>query len=339
VDIDICLDPRLSSAETARLGLLAEDQGIRAVWNTSDLDARDPFTNLAELACRTSTLKLGSMALSPYEIHPFRLATSLLTLNELGGGRAEIALGAGANVLEPAGLTADRPVAHLRECLELVKGATTQRPFTYEGELYRLTGFDPRWVTAPAPEVHACAMGPQMLRMASGVADGVLYSDYTPSLARQSVDRTRAQVAANGRDPAAFAINSFQALYLADDMETARRRATSEIADRALFRENITSEFLSRDEFRLLLDNMDDLDAMAASGGAQTSVPGVPDRVLAACVDELTLVGTFDDPAPVIARLLAFRGAGMDRLALGIGHEAERTLRVLGERVLGALRA
>jgi alkanesulfonate monooxygenase SsuD/methylene tetrahydromethanopterin reductase-like flavin-dependent oxidoreductase (luciferase family) len=337
VDIDVCLDPRLSSGETTRLGLLAENHGIRAVWNTSDVGTRDPFTNLAELARRTSTLKVGSMALSPYEIHPFRLAISVLTLNELCEGRAEIALGAAANVLEPAGLTADRPVAHLRECLELVKGATTRRPFTYEGELYRVTGFDPRWATAPAPEVHACAMGPQMLRMASAVADGVMYSDYTPSLARESVDRTRALVAASGRDPAAFAVNSFQVLYLAEDLETARRRATSEIADRALFRENITSEFLSREEYELLLEHTDELYAMAASGGAQTSVPGVPDRVIAACVDELTLVGTFDDPAPVIQRLREFRAAGMNRLALGIGHDAERTIRALGERVLPAL--
>lgn len=118
-------------------------------------------------------------------------------------------------------------------------------------------------------------------------------------------------------------INSFQALYLATDADAARGRATSAIAGRALSRRNITSQFLDPDEYNLLLKHMDELYAMAASGGSQTSVDGVPDWILAACVDHLTLVGSFDDPGPVIDRLLEFKDAGIDRVALGIEHHED----------------
>jgi alkanesulfonate monooxygenase SsuD/methylene tetrahydromethanopterin reductase-like flavin-dependent oxidoreductase (luciferase family) len=337
VDIDICLDSRLSSAETARLGRLAEQCGIRAVWNTCGIDTRDPFTNLAELARATATLRLGPMAISPYEIHPFRIAMGLLTLNEISGGRAEIALGAGADVLEPAGLVAHRPVAALRDCLRIVRGAVHERPFTYEGELYSLKGYDPTWAVAPPPPVIACAMMPQMLRMATGIADGVMWSDYTPTLIRDTTEQTRRLRAEHGLADRPFVINSFQPLYLAADHATARRQARSTIAWRALWRENITSEFLTREEYALLLDHMPALYAMAMSGGTQTSVDGVPDRILEACVEKLTVTGTFADPAPVVEQLLALRDAGLDRVALGIEHDPEATIRTLGEHVVAAV--
>lgn len=337
MEIEICLDSRLPSAETARLAVLAERSGIRGLWITCGIDMRDPFTNLAEAARTTSTLRLGAMAISPYELHPFRIAMALLTLNEIAGGRAAIGIGAGADVLGPARLVADRPVEHVRECLEIVKGATTRRPFTFEGEHYALRGYDPAWATAPPPEVHACAMAPRMLRMATGIADGVIVSDYTPALVAATVADVRALVAGHGRPPASVPVASFQPLYLARDLATARAQATRSIAWRALWRRPITRGFLDDAEFALLLEHMDALYAMAGRRDGPTSIPGLPDRIVAACVEELTLTAPLDDPACVVERLAAFRDAGLDRVALGIEHDPEQAIRVLGAHVVPAV--
>ena len=90
MDIDIVLDSHLSSQELTDLGLLAEQYGIRCVWNASYLDGRDPFTNLAQLARESSRIKVAPMALNGYEMHPFRITMALLTLNELAPGDSAV---------------------------------------------------------------------------------------------------------------------------------------------------------------------------------------------------------------------------------------------------------
>ena len=99
MDIDIMIDSHLTPSEFAEVGLMAEQAGIRGVWCASYLDGRDPFTNMVELAKRSTSLRMGAMAVSPYELHPFRITLALLTLNEICPGRAEVIVGGGGEVV------------------------------------------------------------------------------------------------------------------------------------------------------------------------------------------------------------------------------------------------
>ena len=38
---------------------------------------------------------MGPVALSPFELHPLKMANALLTLNEISGGRANLVIGGG----------------------------------------------------------------------------------------------------------------------------------------------------------------------------------------------------------------------------------------------------
>ena len=73
MEVDIVLDSHLPQRELTELGLLAERYGIRTVWNASYLDGRDPFTNMAELAAKSTSIHVAPMALNAYEMHPFRI--------------------------------------------------------------------------------------------------------------------------------------------------------------------------------------------------------------------------------------------------------------------------
>ncbi len=106
-------DPRPAPATTtplAELGALAERHGIEAVWTSSLLGARDPFVAFVPLAQVTRKLRFGPIAVNPFDTHPARLAMSLLTLNELGNGRAQLVLGGGGEALEGIGLKPTRRV-------------------------------------------------------------------------------------------------------------------------------------------------------------------------------------------------------------------------------------
>jgi len=337
MDVDIVLDSQLPSARLTELGLLAEQHGIHAVWCASYLDGRDPFGNLAELARASSRIRLGPIALSPYELHPFRIAMALLTLNELCPGRAQAIIGGGGEVVMALEIPRDRRVRAVGEAIDIVKGATTRRPFSYHGEMYSINDYDPQWITAAVPPaVFSAANRPQMLRMSARAADGIMMSDLSPALSRAAVSAVHGHLQEFGRDPAAFHFNNFMAWYVYDDLQEARHEARRWIGFRAIFREYMMREFMSAEDFAVILEHIPQIYAMAAKNAH--SVEGLPDRLLDMCVDHLTLTGTTNDMDHVIGHLLELKAAGCTQVSLELKNHQAHGIRLIGERVIPALR-
>ena len=117
MDVDVFIPPGLTAAETIELGTLAEDVGIRAIWTYNYIADPDPFVNLSWLARETKTIRMGPVAVSPFQLHPLMMANSLLTLNELAEGRADIIVGGGGAVLAAIGGKAHRKVRAVHECV------------------------------------------------------------------------------------------------------------------------------------------------------------------------------------------------------------------------------
>ena len=93
--IDIILEPDLTPEQICELGIAAESYGIESVWTSNYFAHWDPFISLTQLAKESSQIKLGILAVSPFEMHPLKIANSVLTLNEISKGRAQVAVGAG----------------------------------------------------------------------------------------------------------------------------------------------------------------------------------------------------------------------------------------------------
>jgi len=336
MEIDIVLDSHLPQGELTELGLLAERYGIRTVWNASYLDGRDPFTNMAELAAKSTSIHVAPMALNAYEMHPFRIGMALLTLNELAGGRARTLIGGGGEAVMALGIPFDKRVRYVRECLEIVKGMTTARPFSYAGELFRIEGYDPQWVTAPPPFLYAGANRPQMLRMAAKAADGILMSDLSVSLAQGAIAAVHERMRELGRDPTGFRFNNFMAWYVYEDPVEARHEARRWIGFRAIFREYMMREFMTAQEFEEILKHIPAIYAMAAKD--DDSVDGLDDRLLDLCVDRLTLTGSVNELDRIIEHLLEYKAIGVTDICIELKKHQAHGIRLLGERVLPAIR-
>ena len=95
MEVDIILEPDLTPRQVAELGQAAEKFGIRALWTSNYFAHWDCFLSLVPLAQTTSKLLMGPLAVSPFEMHPLKIANSLLSLNEMTNGRCVIAMGAG----------------------------------------------------------------------------------------------------------------------------------------------------------------------------------------------------------------------------------------------------
>lgn len=336
MDIDIVLDSHLSSQQLTDLGLLAERYGIRTVWNASYLDGRDPFTNLAQLARESSRICVAPMALNGYEMHPFRITMALLTLNELAPGRVKAMIGGGGEVVMGLGIPFNKRIRYVRECIEFIKGASTQRPFNYSGELFKISNYNPTWPTAAPPFIYAGANRPRMLRMAATRADGIFFSDLSVGLARDRIDTALACRREAGLPSAGFSFNNFMAWYVYDDPAEARFEARRWIGFRALFRDYMMKEFVSDAEFQLLLQHMPAIYAMAPNN--TDSVDGIPDELLDRCVDHLTLTGGVGELDHIIEHLLEFKAAGVTEICLELKNHQAHGIRLLGERVIPALR-
>ena len=108
-----------------------------------DMDTYDPWVVMAAMAMRTERVRLGAILTPPARRRPWKLARETMTLDHLSGGRLVLPVGLGAlddGGFSKVGEPTDRKVraGRLDEGLEILTGLWSGKPFSYEGEHYRL---------------------------------------------------------------------------------------------------------------------------------------------------------------------------------------------------------
>jgi alkanesulfonate monooxygenase SsuD/methylene tetrahydromethanopterin reductase-like flavin-dependent oxidoreductase (luciferase family) len=333
--VDVILESNLPPGRIAELGVLAERAGLGAVWVSNMNDARDPFINFVELAKATSRIRLGPIAVSPFELHPLKMTSSLLTLNEVAAGRAQIVVGAGGGTATAMGVKPVRVVRAVRECVEIIKAGATGKPVCYKGELFQVGWYNPSWVKSPPPVVWAGANGPQMLRAAPRYADGVMVSDFVVDHVRRARAVIDATLREEGRDPAAFRMNNFWAWHVKESRAEAAREARTWLTVRGTLYPPYLADVLGPDEAALVTRNINAF--IRAYNRKSDVIEGVPRKIVQKLVDRCTSAVAIADLDREIERLREFGRAGLTDIALRIYEDPAATIRLLGERVVPAL--
>ena len=334
--IDLILESNLPSERIAELGVLAERAGIGGVWVSNMNDARDPFINMVDLARATSRIRLGPIAVSPFELHPLKMASSLLTLNELARGRAQIVVGAGGGTATAMGIKPARVVRAVRECVEILKTAATGKPVRYPGEVFKVGWYNPSWVQSPPPMIYAGANGPQMLKATPRYADGVMASDFVVDhvrSARMIIDET---LRVAGRDVASFPMSNFWAWHVKTTRAEAEREARIWLTVRGTLYPPYINDVLGPEEAAIVNRNINAF--IRAYNKKSDVIEGVPPEIVTRLVRGCTSACGLDELDAEIERLRAFERAGLTEIALRIYDNPEDTIRILGERVVPALR-
>jgi 5,10-methylenetetrahydromethanopterin reductase len=155
----------------------------------------DPFVCLAVAAERTTDPALAVTVSNPRTRHPAVVASSLVALQQLSGGRVRYGMSSGDSALRNIGF-APATVAQLDEFGRAVVGLCAGETVDFEGEELRL-----RWGPHATP-LWMAAEGPRTQRLAGRIADGVILSNALDAevlaLARENVAAGAAEV---GRDP------------------------------------------------------------------------------------------------------------------------------------------
>lgn len=150
---------------------VAEEAGFEML-TTGDSQSlwADPFVILSVAAQCTTRPRLALTVSNPRTRHPAVVASSLVALQQLSGGRMVYGFSSGDSALRnigvpPAGL------AELEEFGRAVKGLCAGETVAYRGEELVL-----RWGSHPTP-VWMAAEGPRTQRLAGRLADGVVLSN------------------------------------------------------------------------------------------------------------------------------------------------------------------
>jgi probable F420-dependent oxidoreductase len=144
----------------------------------------DVFTPLILAASATSALELATNVAIAFPRNPVQLAHQAYDLQLLSHGRFTLGLGSQirAQVEKRYGATFDRPIARMRELVGALHAifATweTGEQLDFRGEFWSHTLMPPLFNPGPnphgPPSIALGGLGPQMLRLAAEVADGVL---------------------------------------------------------------------------------------------------------------------------------------------------------------------
>jgi alkanesulfonate monooxygenase SsuD/methylene tetrahydromethanopterin reductase-like flavin-dependent oxidoreductase (luciferase family) len=172
----------------------------------------DTFALIAALLAQTRRLRffpdVANVPLRP----PAMMAKAAATMDRLSGGRFELGLGAGASADRAATMggparTPGEAVDALDEAIRVIRLAwSDEERVSFDGEHYRLDGYEPGPPPAHPIEIWVGAYRPRMLRLTGRLADGWIPSfgylkpDALPA-AHALIDEAAAKA---GRDPAAI---------------------------------------------------------------------------------------------------------------------------------------
>lgn len=335
--VDIVLESRVGAERFRDLGLLAEAHGFNGIWIQNYSRAPDAFMTAMPLAMASSTIRVGVAVISPYESHPLKIANAVLTLNEHARGRASVVVGAGGEWPGVMNVDYGKRITGAREALDIIRQACGDDVVNYEGQVYHAQAFSTRWTTQDPPRIYAGANGPQMLRMAVDAADGVMMSDVQPEMFDWGLPALNAALAAADRATGpAFPLNNFLSWHVKDDPEASRWEARRELIIRAWLEPQWIEPFLSPEDVETVRGNV--WPFLQAFRDRTGDIRGVDPRIVDALVEGLTCSGGPDDVDRHIERLKKYADAGFTEIALGLQDDAEQSIRLLGERVLPALR-
>jgi 5,10-methylenetetrahydromethanopterin reductase len=120
-----------------RIALRAEEAGVDVLSVFHDLLYQPAIGPLLLMARVTERIRLGPAALNPFTLHPYEIAGQTAMLDLASGGRAYVGIAKGA-WLDRLGLEEERPLAALREAVEIVAKLLAGEPSGVDGSRFRL---------------------------------------------------------------------------------------------------------------------------------------------------------------------------------------------------------
>lgn len=325
--VGVVLGSHLAPEQIPPAARAAEALGFSTTWLTEDYFFTGGISAAAAVLASTESMRAGLGIVSAMTRHPALLAMEIATLDRMFPGRVLPAVGLGMpkwmvqmGLNPPSSLDAVRScVSALRDLLAGGELTTDDGPFKFD----RIKLEHP--ISGEVPPILMGVSGPQMLRLAGEVADGVLISvmagvDYL-NWARERIAEGAARVDA---DPNTRGMTVYSFMSVCDDGE----------ASRAAVRHRLAFYLAGRPDGPVVraYGITEELTKLAADGPERVE-RDMPDQ----WVEDLAIAGT---PAECAAKIERLFDAGATEVGLlpAPASEATSIIEMAGEQVLPLLR-
>jgi len=188
----------------------AESNGFDSVWFAEDYFLRDTMSTQSVVAHETDAIDIG-LFFNAYTRNPALTAMSVAAVDEIADGRVKVAMGAGVPSTLERILEFTNPLETIPEAVDVIRRLLDEDSVTHEGRHFGLEGTTLGHCPylsyggefhAPRSEVpiHIAAIGPQMLKMAGDVGDGLVVSfGVPPLLVEQELEHVAGGLEMSGR--------------------------------------------------------------------------------------------------------------------------------------------
>ena len=312
----------------------AERLGVDFAWS-AEAWGQDAVTAVAYLAAVTSRIRLGTGIMQITARVPPMMAMTALSLDRMTGGRFVLGLGvSGPQVVEGMhGVRFDRPLARLRETLDIVDMALRGERIAYEGRHFTLPlpegeGKAIALSMTPRPDlpIYLATLAPRSLELTGERAHGWLGTSFVPERADVFFEPLARGAARAGRTLSDLDLQAGGRLRITDDVAETVAKLKPTMAFQLGAMGSATTNFYNdafcragweetaREVQRLWLDRR-----------REEAVAAVPDDLILCS----SLIGT---PDMVRERVRLHRDAGVTTLRLSpIGDSVAERLDQLGQ--------
>lgn len=278
--------------------------GYDSFW-TAETTGPEAFSTLAAAAPHAPLLRLGTGVIPIQLRTPPLAAMGSATLQALHPG-ADVLLGVG--VSSPA-VTArwhgaefgDRFLPRMREYVEVVRRCLTGETVSFDGDFYRISKFRLAVKAGRTPKIVLAALGPEMLRLAGEIADGVLLNYLPANRVPWATERVREGAAK--RDQGRCEIYAYVHAGVGD-REHARPKAA-----RDLYSYAVVDSYANAFADAGFAEEIDELRDRQSARDRDGAIAAISDRM----IDAINVVG---DEQLVADTMRSYEDAGVDHPVL-----------------------
>lgn len=281
----------------------ASELGYSSFW-TAETVGHEAFATLSAVGAAVGGLGLGTGVLALQLRTPMLTAMGAATLQDIAPDR-DILLGVGISSPVVVGKWhgADygtRPVAQVREYLELTRACLSGEAVNFDGEFYRCSRFRLGVrLGERRPKLVLGALNERMLRVAGELADGVLLNYLPASAVPWCIEQVRAGEAAAGRPPGDCTVYAYVHVGVCD------RSGAVESARKDLFSYAVVPAYAKAFARAGFDEEVAGVQRAFEAGDRAAAVAAISD----AMVDAIDVCGDADT---VAATVQDYRDAGVD---------------------------
>ncbi len=299
----------------------AEAAGMTSLYT---VDAgRSATITAAAVIHATRACQVGTYIVNAYARAPWMTGLEARDLNEISDGRFVLGVGTGNLHFNELymGIDSSKPLAKMRDFVTIVRAVVSGRarqPVRYQGKVHRIrwrATWEPATTTLP---VYLSASGPNMVRLAGEVADGVGIGIMSSVEFVRDVVRpnARAGAVAAGRDADALRFPVAATVSINRDVDSARDATRAAICK---LYHPIPHPYYDSQLRQLGFGEFADSAAqLMPAGRLQEAMQRVPDAV----IDSMTITGTLDDCE---ARIRAYQGVADEVILARTPQRGERS--------------